>query len=213
MYRVPAHFTAVEPPSFGMPSPRNYSGQALGVSFPAQALGKASAGMPSHKDKRKEKRRLQAVSISGTGSNPEPDDAAVPPEKKRKVREHSHKAPHQPAAAAAAQQPRQAQALGAWNPKATVVKGATLEAHEKTSLLLFYQYIQPLWSEVCARVPLCSQVVKRMRSSAPVILHMRFRSCSVHADAVVDFVPRFQRNDLRGDRQQPRNQLLLTAFM
>jgi hypothetical protein len=50
-------------------------------------------------------------------------------------------------ALAGAEEPRKAQALGAWNPKATVVKGAKIDHHNSTSIMLFYQYIQPLWSE------------------------------------------------------------------
>jgi len=48
---------------------------------------------------------------------------------------------------AGAAEPRKAQALGAWNPKATVVKGAKIDHDNTTSIMLFYQYIQPLWSE------------------------------------------------------------------
>ena len=50
-------------------------------------------------------------------------------------------------ALAGAAGPRKAQALGAWNPKATVVKGAKIDDDNSTSIMLFYQYIQPLWSE------------------------------------------------------------------
>jgi predicted sulfurtransferase len=41
--------------------------------------------------------------------------------------------------------PKKAQVLGAWNPKALVVKAEQQE--DSTSLVLFYQYVQPLWSD------------------------------------------------------------------
>ena len=101
--------------------------------------------MPSHKEKRKEKKR-KMIGVAKLELPPAPGDPTPPPGKKRKALVEDSQRTHE--GGDDRQKPRKAQALGAWNPKATVVKGATLGADEATSLLLFYQYIQPLWSEV-----------------------------------------------------------------
>mmetsp|Transcript_1267 Transcript_1267/g.2146 ORF Transcript_1267/g.2146 Transcript_1267/m.2146 type:complete len:101 (+) Transcript_1267:66-368(+) len=45
--------------------------------------------------------------------------------------------------------PREKKKLGAWFPKASVIKGATYDPEKvkSISLLLFYQYSKPQWSE------------------------------------------------------------------
>ena len=106
-----------------------------------RAPGRQSS-MHSHKEQRKEKRKSAAATRD------------APPHKKHKplkglAEGTSGGAPQQGSAPAE----RKAQALGAWNPKATLVKGAQMDASVSTSLLLFYQYIQPLWTEVPLAVP------------------------------------------------------------
>jgi hypothetical protein len=97
--------------------------------------------MPSHKDKRKEKKRKKEMAGGASGGGVVPEEPLLKKQKKHNS-EHAH-IKHAVAA------PRKAQALGAWNPKATLVKGAKMDENDSTSLLLFYQYIQPLWTEVC----------------------------------------------------------------
>ena len=45
--------------------------------------------------------------------------------------------------------PREKKKLGAWFPKASVIKGASYdpEVVKSISLLLFYQYAEPMWSD------------------------------------------------------------------
>jgi len=102
--------------------------------------------MLSHKEKRKEKKRKER----GEGKEESEAGGAQVEAKKRK---HMHddeasKRKKLQRDATVPQKERKAQALGTWNPKATLLKGAHMNANDSTSLLLFYQYIMPLWSEV-----------------------------------------------------------------
>mmetsp|Transcript_78432 Transcript_78432/g.127212 ORF Transcript_78432/g.127212 Transcript_78432/m.127212 type:complete len:492 (+) Transcript_78432:80-1555(+) len=101
--------------------------------------------MLSHKEKRKEKKRKER----GEGKEEsEAGDAQVEAKKrKRHDDEASKRKKLQRDATVPQKAERKAQALGTWNPKATLLKGAHMNANDSTSLLLFYQYIMPLWSE------------------------------------------------------------------
>jgi len=103
--------------------------------------------MLSHKEKRKEKNRKER----GEGTEESEAGGAQVEAKKRKHRhddEALKRKKLQRDATVPQKAERKAQALGTWNPKATLLKGAHMNANDSTSLLLFYQYIMPLWSEV-----------------------------------------------------------------
>ena len=112
--------------------------------------------MMSHKERRKEKKRIKTGGVADEGGSGLDLGFVAAEATKRKFKEHlqpsknkRHKKDDEPKDQDAGAGPqRKAQALGAWNPKATLVKGAKMDASGSTSLLLFYQYIQPLWSEV-----------------------------------------------------------------
>jgi len=105
--------------------------------------------------------------------------------------------------------PREKKKLGAWFPKASVIKGCTYDASvESISILLFYQYVNPAWSEArkCAAISFVESEGSRLNLGGRVRVAREGLNSTVtgprdalraFAAALGEFDPNFKTTDFK----------------